>query len=435
MSRPRGARPWPQATARAALLGVALVACRAPSPDVGVPPADSALAEPQPLSGWATWAMDRYLAWQAWRESRSGFIAMLARDGRVVHASATGWADIANGVPMRIDTPVRMASMTKPITAVAAHILIEDGRLALDHPVARYVPAFAATRVAATTDADDDGMLPTVEPSAALTVRHLLQFTAGLGGNGGDEVENDLDRLWTEGSVYAGSGSLAERIERLASLPLYEQPGTSWRYGASADVLARVVEVAAGEPFDAFLSSRIFEPLGMEQTHFLGAVDDPSHMARVYTQDEGGDLVLVDAADTDELGWTPGGSGLVSTAADYMRFALMLWNEGSYDGTRILAAETVRNLRQPHVASGVLTEADLDGIGWGLGMAVIVDADATPIPDRNGDFWWAGYYGTTFFVSPETGLVGVILSQNEPSEYSGLPVDLYVAQGLAFAGL
>ena len=124
-----------------------------------------------------------------------------------------------------------------------------------------------------------------------------------------------------------------------------------------------------------------------------------------------------------------------------MRFALMLWNEGTYDGVRILSPETIEDMRQPHVQSGVLEAGSpdgsfsIEGLGWGLGVSVVVDADGTPFSDRDGDFWWAGYFGTTFFVSPESGLVGVILSQNEPGPHSDLPIGVYVAQGLAFAGL
>ena len=133
--------------------------------------------------------------------------------------------------------------------------------------------------------------------------------------------------------------------------------------------------------------------------------------------------------------WTPGGSGLVSTAGDYMRFALMLWNGGSFDGTRILSEAMVETMTTPHVTSGVLVEEGIEGLGWGLGLAVVVDADGTPTIDRDGDFWWSGYYGTTFFVSPATGLVGVVLSQNQPSAHSGLPYAVFLAQTFPFLGL
>jgi CubicO group peptidase (beta-lactamase class C family) len=223
-------------------------------------------------------------------------------------------------------------------------------------------------------------------------------------------------------------------VDRILTAPLYEQPGQKWRYGWSADVLARVVEVTAAEPFDEFLQRRIFVPLGMSSTSFLPPAEQRSGLATMYTQDANGDLTRVEVPASDAVDWTPGGSGLVSTASDYMRFALMLWNGGSYDGARILSPETVRLMTQPHVRSGVLVEEGIDGLGWGLGLAVVVDADTTPMIDRNGDFWWSGYYGTTFFVSPETGLVGVVLTQNQPSEFSGRPYPIYLAQAFAFFG-
>jgi CubicO group peptidase (beta-lactamase class C family) len=208
-----------------------------------------------------------------------------------------------------------------------------------------------------------------------------------------------------------------------------------WRYGWSADVLARVVEVVAQEPFDVFLQKQIFDPLGMSSTSFLPEEHDRTDMATVYTKSEESDLIAVEAPNSDALSWTPGGSGLVSTAGDYMRFALMLWNQGSYNGTRILSPETVALMTHPHVESGVLTEMGIEGLGWGLGLAVVVDSDATLPIDRDGDFWWSGYYGTTFFVSPETGLTGVILSQNQPGPFSDWPIAVHLSQAFAFWGI
>lgn len=423
-----------------ATLALGLAACSGASLDPGVPPAEPGSPPPEGLAWWSRAAMDAYLRWEVWTGTRSGFIAVFARDGHPVHATAKGWADIEHRVPMGLDTRVRIASMTKAITAVAALILIEEGRLSLDDPVARWIPAFEGARVATSYEARPDGSFDTRPADPAPTVRHLLTFCSGVGP--GMRDAGDLTRHWQAHDLYADEpGTLGERIDRTARLPLFEQPGERWRYGGSADVLARVVEVVAGEPFDLFLARRIFEPLGMGSTGFLPPPEQRDGLAHVYTQDERGELVLA-PRDGEVLDWTPGGGGLVSTAGDYLRFALMLWNEGAYDGVRILSPETVRAMRQPHVPSGVLEASGRDdgsiaieGLGWGLGVSVVVDADATPFSDRNGDFWWAGYFGTTFFVSPETGLVGVVISQNEPGPHSGLPIGVYVAQGLAFAGL
>lgn len=332
---------------------------------------------------------------------------------------------------MSLATRFRMASMTKPVTAVAAMILVEEGILSLDDPVSRYVPAAGRARVALARSAGVDGRIPSRPLAEPLTVRHLLTFTSGIGAK--DDDSSDLGRLWATRDIYAGGGSLAERVDRILETPLYEAPGQRWRYGWSADVLARVVEVAANKPFGTFVRERILEPLGMEQSGFLG---DPvprrpgGDPATMYTQGEGRRLVSVPRPASDALDWTPGGSGLISTAGDFMRFALMLWNRGSYQGVPILQPGTVAEMTRPHVTSGVLTDEGIEGLGWGLGLAVVVDADASTPLDRNGDFWWSGYYGTSFFVSPSTGVVGVVLTQNQPGPESPLPYAVYVAQGL-----
>jgi CubicO group peptidase (beta-lactamase class C family) len=377
-------------------------------------------------------ALDLFLNGGALLGLQSGYVAMFARDGEVVHATTAGYADIASRAPMQFDTQFRIASMTKPITAVAAMILVEEGRLGLDDPVAQYIPAAADLRVATSQTALPDGTFPSVALDEPLTVRDLLKFASGIGGIA---TTSDLDRLWFGNNLYIGSGSLEQRVDRILTSPLYEQPGEVWRYGWSADVLARVVEVAAGEPFGDFVTGRIIDPLGMTSTEFLTAESPRDRLATVYTQNSAGRLVAVDRPSADSPDWTPGGSGLVSTAGDYMRFALMLWNDGTYQDTQILKPETVALMTQPAVQSGVLVDEGIEGLGWGLGMAVVVDGDATANFDRTGDYWWSGYYGTTFFVSPTTGLVGVVLSQNQPGPYSPTPYVVYLAQALAFLGL
>ena len=377
-------------------------------------------------------AIDVFLKAGALLGLQSGYVAMFARDGQVVYGTTAGYADIASGTPMTLDTRFRIASMTKPVTATAAMILVEEGRLRLDDPVSNYIPAAANLRVATSQSAAADGTFATTALDRPLTVRDLLTFSSGIGGA---DNTSDLDKLWAANNIYAGSGSLADRVGRIMTLPLFAQPGTQWRYGWSADVLARVVEVACGTPFGDFVTNRILEPLGMTSTEFLSGMSSRDKLATMYTQDASGRLVPVDSVRGDSPDWTPGGSGLVSTAGDYMRFALMLGNGGTYQGTQILKPETVALMTKPQVQSGVLVDQGIQGLGWGLGMAVVVDANATATFDRTGDFWWSGVYGTTFFVSPSTGLVGVVLSQNQTGKYSAVPFVIYLTQALAFLGL
>jgi len=410
----------------------AVIGCRGEPIDVTLPAADTSVPRPPPLSPFATWALERFFDWNVWIGSRSGFVALFARDGYVVDAVATGYADIETGRPMRPDTPVRIASMTKPIIAVAALQLMEEGRLALDDPLERFLPSATALRVATSESYGSDGLIPTEPLARSITVRDLLEFRSGFGG---EDDDSDLARLLQERHFYFHPGTLQERIRYLLTLPLYEQPGVRWRYGWSADVLAAVVEVAAREPLDRLLERRIFAPLGMATTRYVPPPGERDALATMYTQDAEKRLVRADPVLWDPVGWTPGGNGLVSTATDYMRFALMLWNRGSYDGAKILEPETVAQMTALHVPEAILPGEDIEGLGWGLGVSVVADASATPMTDRDGDFWWAGWYGTTFLVSPSTGLAAVVISQNQPSETSGTPFAVHLAQSFAFFGL
>ncbi|CAA0081108.1 putative protein [Halioglobus japonicus] len=421
----------------APLIIALLMGCSGKTLELNVPPANSDAPPAQGLSWLSRAALDMFFRGAVWRGDRSGFVAMFAQDGHPVHATAYGWADIDAQVPMALDTPMRFASMTKPVTAVAAMMLVEDGSLDLDAPVAQYIPAFSRPQVAVNEERNAAGGFDVREPQNPLLVRHLLMFSSGIG-PGIEPEPSDLHNFWEENTLYRDTPeSLAERIDTLAALPLFEEPGTQWRYGWSADVLARVVEVAAQQPYGEFVQERILTPLGMSSTQYLTADGLPANIATVYTQDENGDLV--DSTPAFDAYWTPGGSGLVSTAEDYMRFALMLWNGGEYQGVRLLQAETIDEMTELHMPEGVLATVGAEGIGWGLGMAVTADGDTALIPSNTGDYYWAGYYGTIFFVSPTTGQVGVILSQNEPQgigeDSVGGPIPLYIAQAIAHAGV
>ena len=406
---------------------LALSGCGAggrPLPEIGVPAQDA-----DRLAAWRALAIDGVLDYRVWSGARSGFVALVARRGAVVYARAVGEADLETGEPMALDTRFHIASMTKPITAVAALILVEQGRLDLTAPVASLLPAFADARVVSSRDgAGGWTTAPSVSP---LRVRDLLTFTSGIGGYA--ETEDPLDIAWRSPDIeQPGLGSLADRIDRVAALPLYEEPGVRWRYGWSADVLARVVEVAAGEPFDAFVQRRVFDPLGMRHTGFPDAIPPGAPFAQMYTHAEDGSLVRDPQFDDYYgRGWTPGGGGLVSTGPDYLRFAMMLAGGGELGGVRVLTAESVREMTRAHVPSGVLAEMGLEGLGWGLGVCVVTDDTRTMMPATNGDFWWSGRFGTQFWVSPATETVVVVMQQTERGPWSDLPVTPSIVQWLA----
>ena len=409
----------------------ALVGCSGSGENINLPAADSNNKTGANLSWFKRASMDAYMKYSVWAGDRSGFVTMFAQDGQVVHSSAVGWADRELKKPMRIDTHMRFASMTKPVTAIAALILINDGKLRLNDQVASYIPSFGNLRVVISENKNSAGSFDTRPNQKPLLVKHLLMFSSGIGP--GYSEESDLYKHWVANGIRSHeSGGLAERVEKLSQLPLFEEPGSVWRYGSSADVLARVVEVVSGEAFDVFLEDRIFGPLGMDDTCFLHAVTDHEILAQVYTQDSDGELVLAPKRIDSE--WNEGGSGLVSTASDYMRFALMIWNGGEFDGVRILPKQVISDMTLPHVKKGVFARRDVEGLGWGLGIGVVVNEDST-LPSKLGDTFWGGYYGTTFFVSPSTGLVGVILSQNEMSPYSGgYQTPIYAIQAIALSG-
>jgi len=417
------------------LLAITLLicGCSGKSKELDVPAASAGLPMPEGLAWWSRAAIDAYMRYSAWRGSQSGYIALFARDGVPVYGGVAGWKDIASSEPMTMNTPVRISSMTKPITAVAAMILVQEGKLDLDDPVADYLPEFAELRVATSETPKADGSFASKPVATVLRVRHLLMFSSGIGP--GLDKDSALVNHWDRQGIYElPRGDLGERVTALAQLPLLEEPGERWRYGFSLDVLARIIEVVSGASISEFLQVHILQPLGMKNTHYTAHFVESAALATVYTQDEHGELIVAPMT-YDARDWTPGGGALISTASDYLRFALMLWNGGEYQGVRILSRETVDNMRRLHVPEGVLQDADIKGLGWGLGMAVVADAKATLTADRNGDFWWSGHLGALFFVSPETGLVGVILSQNEPGEFSGLPIQVFIMQALAFAGL
>ena len=356
-------------------------------------------------------------------------MTLVAQNGSLAYARTTGWAEIESERSMALDTPFHLASNTKPITAVAAMILIEDGKLSLDDPVAEYIPSFAKLDVVNDPAlGEKSGTVPLAEP---IRVRHLLTFTSGIGGYA--ETDEPFDQFWRSPDIEdAGLGSLADRIELIPRLPLYEQPGERWRYGWSFDVLARVVEVAANQPYAQFLQERLFDPLGMRNTHFPDAVPGDTPLASMYTHAEDGSLIRETRFDAHYgRGWTSGGGGLVSTAPDYLRFALMVAGGGSFNGVRILRPETIAEMTQLQVESGVLADIGIEGLGWGFGFSVVADAEKTPMPARNGDYWWSGRFGTHLWISPSTHTVVVLMQQTERNAHSDLPYTASVVQVLA----
>ena len=335
----------------------------------------------------------------------SGAVTLVARKGRVVHFEAQGDMDLGTHAPMRKDAIFRMASATKPVTAVAILMLIEEGKVGLSDPVSKYIPEFKGMKVAV-----EEGTGIKLEPARReVTIRDLLTHTSGLA-SGGPGIKSAGPEFSRPGALGA---TLAEGATKFATLPLDFQPGTKWRYSglAGIDVLARIVEVASGKPFDGFLRERIFEPLGMADTAFVVPADRKDRQASVHASKDG-KLVPVESYIKFPDTWPSGAGGLSSTAADYFRFAQMLADDGEYEGKRLLSPRGVSLYRSNLVGDLFAGQSGRpEGMGFGMAVEVVVDPAKAGTFRSAGSFGWDGAFGTHFWVDPEKDLVAVLLIQ------------------------
>jgi CubicO group peptidase (beta-lactamase class C family) len=356
------------------------------------------------------------------RREVGGIVTLIARDGKVVDVSASGFQDVESRTAMRSDTIFRIASMSKPITSVAVMMLYEEGKLLLTDPVSRFIPAFKGQRVIA-----EGGT--TVPARREITIRDLLSHRSGLSYgflNAGPVGDAYRKEGVTDGLTLTAL-TLEQGIDKLAAQPLMAQPGAAWNYSLSVDVLGRVVEVVSGTSFDVFLRDRIFKPLGMTDTSF--EVPDASwgRMATVYAPDgAGGIRPMKDPESFGNTQMSPvasykapkryfsGGAGLTSTAGDYARFAQMLLNGGTLDGARLLGPKTIGLMTASHTAD--LPAGGLIGPGanFGLGFRVVMDVAATQTEGSPGMYGWSGIYGTVFWVDPKERLIAIMMVQRYP---------------------
>ena len=388
---------------------------RPPSPEAPLPIARPAALglSPERLA-----YMGQYFGQQSAQDVAAGYVIMVARDGKLAYAQAVGMRDREQQLPMTLDTRFRIASMTKPVTAVAVLMLYEEARLHLDDPLSRYLPEFADVRVFA--GLDDKGKPKTEPVRRPITVRHLLTHTAGLGYGKLFDGGSPNAEAWSTLSL-SSTETLEQKVKEVAKLPLYTHPGDAWRYSVASDVLGRVVEVISGMPFDQFLQQRVFDPLQMTHTGFFVPVEAQSLVARVYKHDENGKLVPGDfgpiGVPTSAPAFISGGGGLISTAGDYLRFAQMLANGGSLEGRQYLSPVTVALMTSNQVDEDAQERYwgdDSKGLGYGLGVAPQIDFRQSPYADLDGDFTWGGILDTHWMASPRTGLVAVLMTQMNP---------------------
>jgi CubicO group peptidase (beta-lactamase class C family) len=357
----------------------------------------------------------------------AGCQVAVSRAGRLAYASTLGLADREREVPVAPDTIWRIYSMTKPVTGVALLTLYERGMFQLHDPVHRFLPEFRGLHV---RERDDDGTKRLVEPARPMTVRDAMMHMTGIGA-GPRGARFDVSAIAERPpSLRIGHGAtLQTLIERLAGEPLRFHPGTRWLYSWSTDVCARLVEVLSGMRFDEYLEQAIFGPLGMTDTGF--AVDDASidRFAALYRRDAQKRLQLSDDPLTSQYREPPtflsGGGGLVSTAADYLRFCHMLVGGGQVDGVRVLGRKTVELMRTNHLPGGGdlrgfavpggYGEVGFDGMGFGLTVAVSNGPAATQAVGSPGEFMWGGLASTAFWIDPVEEIVAVFMTQLIPS--------------------
>ncbi|MEO1491937.1 MAG: serine hydrolase domain-containing protein [Pseudomonadota bacterium] len=347
--------------------------------------------------------------------------ALVARRGEIVWHGCAGQRDVENTVPWQPDTLARIYSMTKPVTSVALMMLYEDGLCHLDDPVEAYLPEFRDMHVLRVNATAIDQTVPC---ETRPTLHHLLTHTSGLAYDFNDGVL--AEAMQARKINYGPTGStIAETVRQIAELPLAFQPGSRWTYGVSTDVLGRVVEVISGQSLDRFFAERIFEPLGMTDTAFSVPAGKIDRLASCYARGEGDTMELFDPGRTSvfrDVTLLSGGGGLISTAADYYTFTEMLRNRGALGDVCLLGSRTVglmaSNALPGDLASmgqAVFSEVPFDGIGFGLGFAVMLDPARAQTLASVGDFGWGGLASTVFWVDPVEDMTVIFLTQLIPS--------------------
>jgi CubicO group peptidase (beta-lactamase class C family) len=353
------------------------------------------------------------MARQVEEKKAPGASMLIARHGKIAYRQSVG-ALRPGGPPMSDDAIFRIYSMTKPIVSVAAMMLVEEGRLLITDPVSKYVPGFASAQVGVVIG-DKLELAPLKRP---VTVQDLMRHTSGL--TYGFTGVSPVQKLIKEANVVNSNRTSAENVEAMAALPLMHQPGEVWEYGLSTDVLGRVIEIVEGASLGEVLHHRLFGPLDMVDTAFYTPESKLSRRADPFSFD----FMIAAGADTRASASPPkfesGGGGLMSTLADYARFAAMLSFGGTLDGARILGTQTLGFMASDHLHLGVRKDHYLlwPGHGFGLGFAVRTDPGKAPTAGSVGEFFWGGMMGTAFWVSPRDSLFAILMVQTpENREY------------------
>jgi CubicO group peptidase (beta-lactamase class C family) len=347
-----------------------------------------------------------------------GAVVLIQQHGRPVYLKSLGVQDVRTGTPMSPDTIFAIHSMTKPITCLAAMMLIDEGKLSLRDPLSKYIPSFAHVEVGHERKlSDGTTWVELMPPKRPVTILDLMRHTSGISYEyiGANWVEE----AYGAAHLHEGRADNKEFAERIAKLPLSLQPGTLWRYGYSTDILGRVIEIISGQTLYEFMKQRIFDPLGMTSTKFLLTTPaERARMARPLPNDT--DLLAGERERLDHPEWESGGGGLLTTIKDYARFAQMLLNGGELDGKRYLSPAAFKNMTTDHIGPGSGVGRDYyyfpgDGFGYGLGIAVRTDpGNAKPPPPGSiGELKWDSGSGTYFGVDRKLDMIYLMMEQSQ----------------------
>jgi CubicO group peptidase (beta-lactamase class C family) len=355
-----------------------------------------------------------------------GAVVMVARKGKIIYSDAIGFQDKGENTPMKLDSIFRIYSMTKPLASVAAMMLVEDGVIQLTDPIAKFLPAFKDMKVSVAHTGEDGKVTYTNVPAAKpIIVQDLLRHSAGLAY--AEITKNEPVKAAYVAAKFSQPGvheydsrgmTSAEQVERIAKAPLAHQPGTMWEYSMAVDVLGRVAEAASGKRLAVFLDERLSKPLKMTDTSFWLPAAKMPRLAQPLAVDlaSGQKISVLDV--TAEPANDSGGAGALSTATDYLRFGQMLLNGGELDGARVMSRSTIKLMTSDHLGTRVAAPFQpgelllgTPGYTFGLGFAVRQGDGVAGVPGSAGEFMWAGYAGTYFWVDPKEEIVGVYMTQ------------------------
>lgn len=346
----------------------------------------------------------------------AGTLTLVARKGKVVHVEGVGYRDREAKAPMSEDTIFRIYSMTKPITAVAALTLWEQGKFQMNDPVSKYLPELANLKVYAGMDGEN---MVLEDTSKVMTIKQLFTHTAGFSYG---FTRSPVDKLYQQSALFSGQIKRQDLLKEVAKLPLNHQPGSKWNYSIGTDIIGILVERLSGQTLGAYFEQHIFEPLEMDDTGFYVPEDKQDRLAQIYVINQQGQTVPMENEPLGDYLSAPeiesGGGGLVSTIEDYYTFTQMLLNGGEYQGKRILGRKTVEYMRTNHLPTSLIPfEPTSTGEGYGLAMSVTVDEQGANTMGSAGDYGWAGAASTYFRIDPKEQMIVISMTQLMPSSY------------------